>query len=173
MFSRRLAVFAQFPGYFLELELLRRVPVVFFAADLRVEDFAPPRALVLLLAAVRRPVDFLAAVLRTVLRPAVFFFGPAELRLVVEARRVPAVFFAPELLLRPAAVVFFAAFFAVPALLEVLFRDAAAFRPPFFAGSLFVALPLPEPLFFPPPSIAFTVAQALLSASSVETPLSL
>ena len=42
--------------------------------------------------------------------------------------------------------------------------------PPFFAGLLFTFLPRPEPLFFPPPVIAFTVAQALASAVFFDAP---
>lgn len=52
-------------------------------------------------------------------------------------------------------------------------REAAAlppFVPPLRAGSLFSALPLPEPLFLPPPEVLFTVAQARFSATFLETP---
>ena len=52
-------------------------------------------------------------------------------------------------------------------------REAEALpplRPPLRAGALDVALPLPEPLFFPPPDILFSVAQARRSASFRDTP---
>jgi len=42
--------------------------------------------------------------------------------------------------------------------------------PPLCAGAEFMGFPLPEPLFLPPPVIAFTVDQARRSASSSETP---
>jgi hypothetical protein len=48
--------------------------------------------------------------------------------------------------------------------------DAPPLRPPFFIGSLFSFLPRPDPLFFPPPLLLFTVAQARRSASFSETP---
>jgi hypothetical protein len=52
-------------------------------------------------------------------------------------------------------------------------REAEA-RPPFFAplraGARDVFFPRPEPLFFPPPDILFSVAQARRSASSSGTP---
>jgi hypothetical protein len=52
--------------------------------------------------------------------------------------------------------------------------DAAPpLRPPFFAGAFLVGLPLPDPLFFPPPDILLTVAQARRSASFSPTPRSL
>lgn len=173
VFSPRLAVFALFPSYFLELALLRRVPVPFFAAELRVEDFVPRRVAPLFAA----PVDLFVAVLTPELRVAVLVFVPEDLRLVVffalVVFLVPEVFLMPALpLLRPVVEDLLAVPFVVPVVFDEL-RDAAALRPPFLAGSLFVGLPLPDPLFFPPPSILLTVAQALLSASSVETPCSL
>jgi hypothetical protein len=52
--------------------------------------------------------------------------------------------------------------------------DAAPpLRPPFFAGAFLVGLPLPDPLFLPPPDILLTVAQARRSASFSPTPRSL
>ena len=51
--------------------------------------------------------------------------------------------------------------------------DAAArppMRPPLRAGALLIFLPRPEPLFRPPPVIAFSVAQARRSASFSGTP---
>jgi hypothetical protein len=54
-------------------------------------------------------------------------------------------------------------------------RDADAFppfRPPFRAGALDVRFPRPEPLFFPPPDILFSVAQARRAASFRDTPRS-
>ena len=42
--------------------------------------------------------------------------------------------------------------------------------PPFRAGALFSGFPRPEPECFPPPSILFTVAHALFSASGSGTP---
>jgi hypothetical protein len=44
------------------------------------------------------------------------------------------------------------------------------FRPPLREELRLVFLPLPEPLFFPPPVSLFTVAQARLSASRPDTP---
>jgi hypothetical protein len=44
------------------------------------------------------------------------------------------------------------------------------FRPPFFVGPLLVFRPRPEPDLRPPPEIAFSVAQARRSASSLGTP---
>ena len=49
-------------------------------------------------------------------------------------------------------------------------RLAAVFRAPFREEDRFGFFPRPEPLFFPPPSSLFTVAQARRSASFVETP---
>src|SRR4026209_285739 len=52
-------------------------------------------------------------------------------------------------------------------------REAAAlppFLPPFREETLVLFLPLPEPLFLPPPSSLFTVAQARRAASPRETP---
>jgi hypothetical protein len=43
-------------------------------------------------------------------------------------------------------------------------------RPPFVAGPFFVLRPRPLPDFFPPPDIAFSVAQARRSASFRDTP---
>jgi hypothetical protein len=43
-------------------------------------------------------------------------------------------------------------------------------RPPFLAGFLLVFRPRPEPDLRPPPDIAFSVAQARRSASSLGTP---
>jgi hypothetical protein len=52
--------------------------------------------------------------------------------------------------------------------------DAAPpLRPPFVAGAFLVGLPLPDPLFLPPPDILLTVAQARRSASLSPTPRSL
>jgi hypothetical protein len=52
--------------------------------------------------------------------------------------------------------------------------DAAPpLRPPFVAGAFLVGLPLPDPLFLPPPDILLTVAQARRSASFSPTPRSL
>src|SRR5437667_11957761 len=65
-----------------------------------------------------------------------------------------------------------AAFFA-EALRAAAGRDAEAappFRPPFLAGALLTALPLPAPLFLPPPVISLTVAHARRSASPSDTP---
>lgn len=72
------------------------------------------------------------------------------------------------------AVRVFAAFFP-EADFAALLRLPAALppsRPPFFAGAVFIFFPRPEPLFFPPPVIALTVAHALLSASPSGTPRS-
>ena len=52
-------------------------------------------------------------------------------------------------------------------------REAEAFppfRPPFRAGVVEVRFPRPDPLFFPPPDILFSVAQARRSASLRDTP---
>ena len=49
-------------------------------------------------------------------------------------------------------------------------RRRLSYRPT-SAGALFTGLPRPEPLFFPPPVMALTVAQARFSASSSGTPL--
>jgi hypothetical protein len=54
-------------------------------------------------------------------------------------------------------------------------RDAEALpprRPPFRAGALEVRFPRPEPLFFPPPDILFSVAHARRAASFRDTPRS-
>jgi hypothetical protein len=54
-------------------------------------------------------------------------------------------------------------------------RDAEAlppFRPPFRAGAFEVRFPRPEPLFFPPPDVLFSVAQARRAASFRGTPCS-
>jgi hypothetical protein len=54
-------------------------------------------------------------------------------------------------------------------------RDAEALppvRPPLRAGAFDVRLPRPEPLFFPPPDILFSVAQARRAASFRGTPCS-
>jgi len=49
--------------------------------------------------------------------------------------------------------------------------DAAPpFLPPFFAADLSSSLPRPEPLFFPPPVMSLTVAQAVFVASFFCTP---
>ena len=48
--------------------------------------------------------------------------------------------------------------------------DAPPFCPPFRAGVVLTGWPRPEPLFFPPPVILLTVAQARFSASSFGTP---
>jgi hypothetical protein len=64
-------------------------------------------------------------------------------------------------------------FFATAARLEagLLAEAAPPFTPAFLAEALFTVLPLPEPLFFPPPLILFTVAHARRSASSSDCPL--
>jgi hypothetical protein len=52
-------------------------------------------------------------------------------------------------------------------------REAEAFppfRPPLRAGAVEVRFPRPDPLFFPPPDILFSVAQARRSASFRDTP---
>ena len=52
-------------------------------------------------------------------------------------------------------------------------REAEAlppFLPPLRAGAWFSALPLPDPLFLPPPEVVFTVARARLAATSLGTP---
>jgi hypothetical protein len=69
-------------------------------------------------------------------------------------------FFAADFFL---ALFFFADFFAVA---------APPLRPPFSAGSLFLGLPRPEPLFSPPPLSAFTVAHAFRLAVFFESPRS-
>jgi hypothetical protein len=51
-----------------------------------------------------------------------------------------------------------------------LFDAAAPLRPPLLLAERLVALPRPEPLFFPPPVSLFTVAHARRSASFVEVP---
>jgi hypothetical protein len=52
-----------------------------------------------------------------------------------------------------------------------VFRFAAPpKRPPFRAGALFTFLPRPEPLCFPPPVIAFTVAHARFFAVFFDVP---
>ena len=125
------------------------------------------------------PVLRLLALVRPfVVRP----FVPLERAFVAPVlppvRTLAGVFFAPE---RPLAECPAAADLRAPVVVfrrEVVLRDVLPrllppLRPPFLAGSLFVALPLPEPLFLPPPLILLTVAQALLSASSCETPCSL
>ena len=68
-----------------------------------------------------------------------------------------------------ALLVFFAALLRVVPDFAVV-RDAAAFLPPFADAVPCTDLPLPDPLFFPPPVSLFTVAQARRSASSFETP---
>jgi hypothetical protein len=50
-------------------------------------------------------------------------------------------------------------------------REAAPpFLPPLRDALLLLFFPLPEPLFFPPPSSLFTVAQARRAASRRDTP---
>jgi hypothetical protein len=101
--------------------------------------------------------------------------APALLLDVLLVREV--VLFPAEVLRLP-AVLFFAVLLRLPAvpLFAVLVRlravpvrlRAAAwppFRPPLRAGSLFSAMPRPEPDFLPPPSDLLTVAQARRSAS--------
>jgi hypothetical protein len=110
---------------------------------------------------------------------ALFLAPPFFALLFLEALFLELVFFVLD---------FFALFFdaALPALLARVLaaffadadlaaadREAEAFPPffpPFFAGALLVFLPRPDPLFFPPPLILFTVAQARRSASPSETP---
>ena len=53
---------------------------------------------------------------------------------------------------------------------DLFFVAAPPSRPPFFAGALFTFLPRPEPLFFPPPVIAFTVAHARFLAVFFDVP---
>jgi len=119
---------------------------------------------------VRLVADLRAVVLRDFLAPADDFLD-GDLRplpdederelLVLRADRAPVLRLPaelPEPLLRLPAAVFFRAVAAPP------------LRPPSRAGSLLVARPRPEPLFFPPPSILFTVAQARRSASFRGTP---
>jgi hypothetical protein len=58
-------------------------------------------------------------------------------------------------------------------LLFPAFRDATAlppFLPPLREELLVLFFPLPEPLFLPPPSSLFTVAQARRAASPRDTP---
>ena len=54
---------------------------------------------------------------------------------------------------------------------EAFDRDAAPLRPPLRDALLVLFFPRPDPLFLPPPSSLFTVAQARRSASRRETPL--
>ena len=122
---------------------LARLLVVF------VDDFAP------LAAAERRFVVVVFAPADFGLRAVVLL--PAALRLE-EVERLRVVLLLREVL--PDVDV---------ARLRVVVRLLAAalppLRPPLRAGSLFSVLPRPEPDFFPPPSMALTVAQARRSAS--------
>jgi hypothetical protein len=54
--------------------------------------------------------------------------------------------------------------------LERLAEAAPPFLPPFFEETFVLFRPRPDPLFFPPPSSLFTVAQARRAASPRETP---
>ena len=54
---------------------------------------------------------------------------------------------------------------------EAFDREAAPLRPPLRDALLVLFFPRPDPLFLPPPSSLFTVAQARRSASRRETPL--
>jgi hypothetical protein len=109
------------------------------------------------------------------LRPEAFFRAVFLLAVFLVAAFRVAVFLAAVLRAVFLAALFFrvaAPFFAeAERLLAGRFAAAAPpFLPPFFAGSLFSAFPLPDPDFLPPPDDLFTVAQARRSASFFETP---
>jgi hypothetical protein len=89
--------------------------------------------------------------------------------------RVPPVLFRLLPLLPPSASALalrrrVAAPFRAAAERDAFDREAAPLRPPLRDALLVLFFPRPDPLFLPPPSSLFTVAQARRSASRRETP---
>jgi hypothetical protein len=115
---------------------------------------------------------------RVLLRAPVLFRLPVLLRVPVLFRlavlfRLPVLFRPPVFFRLPVLFRVRELFLALPPRpLEPFRRLAAAARPPLRELLRLVALPRPEPLFFPPPVSWFTVAQARRSASRRETPRS-
>ena len=110
------------------------------------------------------------------LEPVLFLVELDRLRAPPPRRlRLPPVLFRllPPLPLLPPALALrrrVAAPFRAAADREAFDREAAPLRPPFRDELLLLFLPRPDPLFLPPPSSLFTVAQARRSASRRETP---
>ena len=96
------------------------------------------------------------------------FLAPVDLRVELDLRPPDELDLRPplELDLRPPDEL--ARLVALPVFLRA--AEAPPLRSPVRAGCLFVFLPRPEPLFFPPPLVLLTVAQALRSASFFGTP---
>jgi hypothetical protein len=109
------------------------------------------------------------------LEPVLFRLEPDLLRAPPLRLRLPAVLFLllPPLPFSASALALrrrVAAPFRAAAERDALDREAAPLRPPLRDELLLLFLPRPDPLFLPPPSSLFTVAQARRSASRRETP---
>jgi hypothetical protein len=110
------------------------------------------------------------------LEPVFFRLEPDLLRAPPPRLRLPPVLFLllPPLPFSASALALrrrVAAPFRAAAERDALDREAAPLRPPLRDELLLPFLPRPDPLFLPPPSSLFTVAQARRSASRRETPL--
>ena len=111
------------------------------------------------------------------LEPVLFLLEPDRLRAPPpRLLRLPPVLFRllpPLPLLLSAALALrrrVAAPFRAAAERDAFDREAAPLRPPLRDALLLLFFPRPDPLFLPPPSSLFTVAQARRSASRRETP---